>query len=134
MKVAFASVKGKYLDCAFEECVSFSLFDFTAEGYRWLETLTLPGPAPSGGEEGGAVAVRLGLLRGCKLLFVAEIGNEAARRVAKAGIMLLEAEQGAEIIGQLDKMQAMLKERPPLWLARALLRSTMEEESGKEGI
>jgi nitrogen fixation protein NifX len=127
-------MKGKYLDCGFEDCFSFSLFDFTAEGYRWLETLTLPGAVPPDGEGGGAVAVRLRLLKGCRLLFAAEIGNEAARRVAKAGIMLLETEPGAEVIGQLDKMQTMLKERPPLWLARALLRSAMEEENGEEGI
>lgn len=130
MKVAFASVKGKYLDCAFEDCFSFSLFDFTAEGYRWLETRTLPASVPPGGEEEGMVAMRMKLLRDCRLLFVADIGNESARRVAKAGIMLLETEAGAEVIGQLDKMQAMLKERPPLWLAKALLRSSMEQEDG----
>ncbi|RAU97657.1 NifB/NifX family molybdenum-iron cluster-binding protein [Paenibacillus sp. YN15] len=134
MKVAFASMKGKYLDCVFEDCFSFSVFDFTAEGYRWLETLTLPGSAATDGEGGSGGAVRLGLLRGCKLLFAAEIGNEAARRMAKAGIMVLETAPGAEVIGQLDKMQTMLKERPPLWLARALLRSSTEEENGGERI
>ncbi|MFM9327672.1 NifB/NifX family molybdenum-iron cluster-binding protein [Paenibacillus mesotrionivorans] len=131
MRVAFASLKGKYLDCAFEECVSFSLFDFTAEGYRYLETLTLPETALREREEAGAVAARLRLLKGCRILMVSGIGSEAARRVSKAGIMLLETEPGAEVIGQLDKMRTMLKERPPLWLAKALVRSALEE--GGEG-
>lgn len=133
MKVAFASVKGKYLDCAFEDCFSFSLFDFTTEGYWWLETLTLPEAAAPEGEEDNVLAVRLRLLKGCRILIVAGIGNEAARRVAKAGIMLLETEPGAEVIGQLDKMRTMLKERPPLWLARALLLSSLEEDGNGSG-
>ncbi|MCL6457581.1 MAG: nitrogen fixation protein NifX [Gorillibacterium sp.] len=126
MKVAFASINGKHLDCHFGQCPSFSIFDFSEQGYKWLESRSVFG-LPVDAEEQERIGQRIQIIWDCKLLFANNIGNYATEKVMRAGIMLLKPESGAEVIPQLEKMQQMMKERPPLWLAKALRRS--EEEA-----
>lgn len=118
MKVAFATVNGKKLDCPFEDCLSFSVFDFSEAGYSWLESRSVA--EFRGEEDEGRSVRRLQLLSDCKVLFVGRIGSDASRQAVKAGIMCFQSEPGTEVIAQLEKMQAMLRLRPPLWLTRAL--------------
>jgi nitrogen fixation protein NifX len=127
MKVAFASTNGKHLDCHFGQCPSFSIFEFSEEGYKWLESRSVLEPPPEA-EETDRIGQRLQTILDCKLLFVNSIGNDAAKRVMKAGIMILKSDQGTEVISQLEKMYFMLKERTPLWLTKALRRSEEEEQ------
>ncbi|MEK4064264.1 MULTISPECIES: NifB/NifX family molybdenum-iron cluster-binding protein [Paenibacillus] len=121
MKIAFASNEGRALDCHFGQCTSFAIFDFGEKGYRLLETRPLPAPQPET-EECDKFQQRVDLIQDCTVLFVVKIGGDATKTVLKAGIILLQSEQGSEIIPQLEQLGRMLKERPPLWLVKALKR------------
>ncbi|WP_058304228.1 NifB/NifX family molybdenum-iron cluster-binding protein [Gorillibacterium timonense] len=130
MKIAFASINGKYLDCHFGQCSSFSIFSFSANGYKWLESRSMPEYSEeTHGHE--RIQSRVDAIRDCKLLFVSTIGNEAVQRLMNAGIMTIKVNAGTEIIAQLEKMRLMLMEHPPLWLLRAMLRSD-DDEKGEE--
>lgn len=121
MKVAFASNGGTALDTHFGQCQSFSVFDFKERGYRWLENRSIPAPEPES-EECDKFQQRVDLIQDCTVLFVTKIGGDATKKVLQAGIITLQSEQGSEIIPQLDQLKRMLKERPPLWLVKALNR------------
>ncbi|AKG34367.1 NifB/NifX family molybdenum-iron cluster-binding protein [Paenibacillus durus] len=122
MKVAFASINGRSLDTHFGQCPSFSIFEFSEKGYKWLESRSVL-DRPVNGEEHDKAEQRVKVIKDCKLLFVNNIGNDATKKVMKAGIMILKAEEGSELIPHLEKLLQMLKERPPLWLTKVLYHS-----------
>ncbi|CQR55104.1 NifB/NifX family molybdenum-iron cluster-binding protein [Paenibacillus riograndensis] len=119
MKIAFASNGGRTLDCHFGQCTAFAIFEFGEKGYRLLETRTLP-VLQEETEECDKFQQRVDQIRDCTVLFVVKIGGDAVKKVLEAGIILLQSEQGSEIVPQLDQLRLMLKERPPLWLVKAL--------------
>lgn len=119
MKIAFASNEGRTLDCHFGQCNSFAIFDFGEKGYRLLESRTLPVTGEET-EECDKFQQRVELIADCTVLFVVKIGGDAVKKVLAAGIILLQSEQGSEILPQLEQLRQMLKERPPLWLVKAL--------------
>lgn len=121
MKITFASNEGITLDCHFGQCISFAIFEFGESGYRLIETRTLLVPQEES-EECDKFQQRVDLIEDCTVLFVVKIGGDAAKRVLAAGIILLQSEQGSEILPQLEQLKQMLKERPPLWLVKALNR------------
>jgi nitrogen fixation protein NifX len=125
MKLAFASNEGRTLDSHFGQCNSFTIFEFGEKGYRQLESRTLPA-LQEDTEECDKFQQRVNLIQDCTVLFVTKIGGDATKRVLKAGIILLQSEQGSEIIPQLDQLRQMLKNRPPLWLVKALKRGKEE--------
>lgn len=131
MRVAFASINGKHLDCSFGQCPSFSIFDFSGNGFRWLESRSVS-DVP-GEEERLRVRRRLQTIQDCKLLFVLAVDNDAARKAMKAGIMIFRSDPGAEVIPQLERMQQMLKGRPPLWLTKVMRQTEQEESEGHGG-
>ncbi|MBW4082658.1 NifB/NifX family molybdenum-iron cluster-binding protein [Paenibacillus sp. S150] len=121
MKIAFASNGGRTLDCHFGHCNSFTIFDFGEKGYRLLESRSLPDPSPES-EECDKFQQRVDLILDCTVLFVVKIGGDATKRVLRAGIILLQSEQGSEIVPQLEQLSLMLKDHPPLWLVKTLKR------------
>lgn len=126
MKVAFASINGKQLDCSFRECPSFSVFEFTERGYKWIESRAVPKPA---GEDDDPIGCRMRLIADCKLLFVRSMENEVAQKLMKAKVFPLFSQSEADIMTQLEEMLSMARLRPPLWLTKAL-RCSEEEEKG----
>lgn len=122
MKVAFASENGKHIDVPFGKCRSFSIFDWNEATFKWLETRTINDP-PSENADDKKKERRVRTVQDCAMLFVSSIENHESNAVVKAGIMVLLVERNSEVIPQLEKMHQMLKERPPLWLIKAMRRS-----------
>lgn len=125
MKVAFATEDGKKVDSHFGRCGCFSIFDVNAEGYRWL--LAREVSDTLGQVESDRIERRVDAVKDCTLVFMCQIGATAAARVTRQGVMPLKVEEGTEIIGQLERLQEMLRNKPPLWLAKALRKA--EEET-----
>lgn len=124
MKVAFATEDGKRVDSHFGRCACFSVFEIDADQYKWLEAREIP---EAGVEiESEKIERRVEAVKDCTLLFVCQIGPSAAAKVTRSGVMPLKVEEGAEIMGQLDRLQAMLQNKPPLWLMKAMRKA--EEE------
>lgn len=124
MKVAFATEDGKRVDSHFGRCGCFSVFEIGVEGYRWLEAREVSDAlAPA---ESDRIERRVEAVKDCTLVFMNQIGATAAARITRRGIMPLKVEEGTDIIGQLERLQAMLRSKPPLWLAKAMRQSEVE--------
>lgn len=122
MKVAFASGDGKRIDAHFGQCRYFSIFELNGDKYRWLESRTIRVESDSDEHE-NRVARRIEAIGDCTLLFVSSIGNDAVRRLRKEGIMILKADPESEVIPQMEGLLKLLRERPPLWLLKAVRRA-----------
>lgn len=125
MKVGFATTDGKKVDSHFGRCECFSIFEIDEKEYRWTEAREVSDQVAHG--ENVRIERRVDAVRDCTLLFINQIGPAAAAQVTRAGVMPLKVEEGADIIGQLERLQEMLKGKPPLWLAKAMRKS--EEEA-----
>lgn len=118
MKVAFATEDGKRVDSHFGRCACFSVFEINESEYQWLAAREI---SETGLQvESEKIEKRVDAVKDCTLLFVCQIGPTAAARVTRAGVMPLKVEEGTEIVGQLERLQTMLKNKPPLWLVKAM--------------
>jgi nitrogen fixation protein NifX len=125
MKVAFATEDGKRVDSHFGRCGCFSIFEVNAEGYHWLQAREISDASAQ--VESDRIEQRVDAVKDCTLLFMNQIGPTAAARVTRQGVMPLKVEEGADIIGQLERLKEMLSTKPPLWLAKAMRKA--EEEA-----
>lgn len=124
MKVAFATEDGKLVDSHFGRCTCFSVFDINTEDYRWLEAREIS--ENNVNVESEKIDRRVDAIKDCTLLFLCQIGPAAAAKVTRAGVMPLKVEEGTEIMGQMERLQTMLRNKPPLWLVKAMRK--VEEE------
>lgn len=118
MKVAFATEDGKRVDAHFGRCGCFSIFEVNADEFRWLQAREIVEGRDQ--IESDKIDKRVDAVKDCTLLFICAIGATAAAKVTRSGIMPLKVEEGTEIVGQLERLQDMLKNKPPLWLAKAM--------------
>ena len=118
MKVAFATEDGKRVDSHFGRCMVFSVFEVDGQSYRWLEPREVSEQNIQ--VESEKNERRVDLIKDCPLLFVCQIGPAAAAKVTRSGVMPLKVEEGTEIVGQLERLVAMLANKPPLWLVKAM--------------
>ncbi|MDF2936294.1 MAG: hypothetical protein K0Q90_1667 [Paenibacillaceae bacterium] len=118
MKVAFATEDGKRVDSHFGRCMIFSVFEVDDKGYKWLEAREVSEQNIQ--VESEKNERRVELVKDCTLLFVCQIGPAAAAKVTRSGVMPLKVEEGTEVVGQLDRLQTMLGNKPPLWLVKAM--------------
>lgn len=125
MKVAFATEDGKRVDSHFGRCMVFSVFEVNEKGYKWLEAREVSEQSIQ--VESEKNERRVELVKDCTLLFICQIGPTAAAKITRAGVMPLKVEEGTEVIGQLERLQAMLANKPPLWLVKAMRKA--EEEA-----
>jgi nitrogen fixation protein NifX len=125
MKVAFATEDGKRVDSHFGRCSCFSIFEINEHEYQWLKAREIT--EANVNVESEKIDRRVEAVKDCTLLFVCQIGPTAAAKVTRSGVMPLKVEEGTEIMGQLDRLQAMLQNKPPLWLVKAMRKA--EEEA-----
>lgn len=118
MKVAFATEDGKRVDSHFGRCACFSIFEINEHSYQWLKAREIA--ENSSQVESEKIDKRVEAVKDCTLLFVCQIGPTAAAKVTRAGVMPLKVEEGTDIVGQLERLQAMLQNKPPLWLVKAM--------------
>ncbi|MNP69726.1 Dinitrogenase iron-molybdenum cofactor [compost metagenome] len=89
-----------------------------SQSYRWLEPREVSEQNIQ--MESEKNERRVDLIKDCTLLFVCQIGPAAAAKVTRSGVMPLKVEEGTEIVGQLERLVAMLANKPPLWLVKAM--------------
>ncbi len=115
IRVACASNHGERLDGHFGSAQRFLIFDVGPERIDLVEIRTV-----SSLHDAAAPVQRLALIDDCQLLYVAEIGGPAAARVTRRGIHPLKIADGAGASSHLERLQNVLADRPPPWLAKHL--------------
>lgn len=126
IKVAFSTADGEAINMHFGYSNAFDIYEITKGRYEKLATRVIINEGNN--NESDRIEERLNLIIDCTLLFITQIGPNAAARVTRNKIMPVKVKEGALIKEQLDKLLKMLQTNPPLWLVKAMNDRTKEEE------
>lgn len=120
MKIAFATRDSVHINAHFGSAKKMEVYDVTSAGYTFLETIEFSGNLKEDGNE-DKLEPKVAALVDCTIVYVAAIGNSAAKRLLGVKVTPLRAEseddQITEVLAQLLKM---LQGAPPPWLRKAL--------------
>jgi len=127
MKVAFATQDCTRIDAHFGWARHMLIYDVQPEGYHYLKTVSFPGALIQDGD--GRKLVRKFLaIRGCSLIFVADIGDVAAARLTRKDVQVVSRYRGQPIVTALDELGETLRHRPNVWLRKHLQRDRQRDE------
>jgi nitrogen fixation protein NifX len=120
MKIAFATQDNVHINAHFGWASKIDVYDLTTEGYTFLETLTFGGELKEDGNE-DKLEPKLKALKGCTIVYVADIGGSAAARLIGKRITPMKSHsEDEEIEAILGQLMHTLKGSPPPWLRKAL--------------
>lgn len=114
-KIAFATQSGERIDGHFGSCSHFAIYQFNATDSALLETIEAS--QDKGIDKNDYRAQQL---QGCHFLYVASIGGPAAAKVIKSGIHPLKDPSEGRIDQALLRLQTVLQNNPPPWMAKLL--------------
>lgn len=121
MKVAFATQDLKRVDAHFGWAKNISIYELTAAGHQFLESVQFDGDLKEDGDE-DKLAPKLDVIKDCALLYVAAIGGSAAARVVAHKIHPIKVSEPEVIEEVLVKLKDVINGTPPPFLRKALLR------------
>jgi nitrogen fixation protein NifX len=120
MKIAFATQDNVHINAHFGWASKIDVYDLTTEGYTFLETLTFGGELKEDGNE-DKLEPKLKALKGCTIVYVADIGGSAAARLIGKRITPMKSHsEDEEIEAILAQLMHTLQGSPPPWLRKAL--------------
>ncbi|GBE00457.1 MAG TPA: nitrogen fixation protein NifX [Nitrospirae bacterium] len=128
MKVAFATTDGKNVDEHFGRCGMFAVYDFTSEGYNFVEMRKFAEGRDTEIEETKGkgeihedrVRKKVDALEDCRIICLTDIGGPSAARLAGKGIMPVKVKEPVPIEDELRKLFESLVTSPPPWLKKAM--------------
>jgi nitrogen fixation protein NifX len=116
VRVAVASNSGEALDGHFGSCQRFLIYQVSADELRLIDVRPTLAAALSDDRNG----FRVQLIRDCAVLYIVSVGGPAAAKVIKANIHLVPTPNGGAAREVLQKLQAVIPNSPPPWLAKLL--------------
>ena len=120
MKIAFATQDNVHINAHFGWASKIDVYDLTTEGYTFLETLTFGGELKEDGNE-DKLEPKLKALKGCTIVYVADIGGSAAARLIGKRITPMKSHsEDEEIEAILAQLMHTLQGSPPPGLRKAL--------------
>lgn len=130
MRVAFTSTTGESIDLHFGHADHFFVWEVgpdAAEQVGRVEALT------SGRDEEDGTAARAAAIAGCTIVYTQQIGGPAAAKLVARRIHPMKTQDLVPVSEAVEKLQAVLRGRPPPWLKKAmglLPEAPAEEEAG----
>jgi nitrogen fixation protein NifX len=121
MKVAFASEDGVHIDAHFGRSKRMFFYDVDPEGYRFASELAFLG-GQEGVESESRLNARIEALKGCAIVYMAQVGPSAAAKLVGKRIHPIKAKETDEILDALKRLVAMLGTNPPPWIRKILVR------------
>ncbi|MBN2896582.1 MAG: dinitrogenase iron-molybdenum cofactor biosynthesis protein [Campylobacterales bacterium] len=115
MIVAFASSDGVRIDQHFGWSKQFHLFEVGLE-HAAPERIVDSSAEPEGEHE--KLTYKIGTIEGSDLMYCTQIGPTAAKMVQSAHIHPVKVAEGELIDEAIARLQQMLRDAPPPWLAR----------------
>jgi nitrogen fixation protein NifX len=119
MKVAFATQDLERVDAHFGWAKNIAIYELTAEGYTFIESIAFTGDLQEDGNE-DKLQPKLEAVKDCAILYVAAIGGSGAARVVAQGIHPMKVPQPENIIDLLEKLKVVLQGAPPPWLRKVM--------------
>ncbi|HWR73454.1 MAG TPA: nitrogen fixation protein NifX [Nitrospirota bacterium] len=131
MKIAFATTDEKNIDEHFGRSGKFAIYEFSKDGFRFLEVRTfaegedraIMETRDMGEVHEGRVQSKVDRLADCKIIYLTEIGGPSAARLVQKGIMPLKMKAVTPIEAALKQLLASVQKTPPPWLRKAMSRS-----------
>ena len=121
MKIAFATQDMKRVDAHFGWAKNVAIYEITPDGYQFLEAVQFDGELAEDGNE-DKLAPKLDAIKDCAILYVAAIGGSGAARVVAMKVHPIKVNEPESITDILNKLQVVLRDAPPPWLRKAMLK------------
>lgn len=119
MKVAFASTDKVHVDEHFGRAEQFIIWEVGPEAADFTGVVQV---RTEGDDEADRIESRCSGLADCALVYVAEIGGPAAARLVAKKIHPIKSKEREPITTVVAKLQEVLRDSPPPWLRKALLK------------
>jgi len=119
MKVAFASTDKVHIDEHFGRAERFLIWDVGPESAGFSGMVEVKA---YGADEEDRIEARSSVLTDCALVYVLEIGGPAAARLVAKKIHPIKSKEPEPIAGVVEKLQEVLRNNPPPWLKKAMLK------------
>jgi len=119
MKVAFASTDRVHINEHFGRAERFLIWDVGPETAAFSGMVDVKS---EGGDEEDRIEARTGVLADCALVYVLQIGGPAAARLVAKKIHPIKSKEQQTITAVIEQLQDVLKNNPPPWLKKALLK------------
>jgi nitrogen fixation protein NifX len=125
MKVAIATQDMARINAHLGWAQHLMFFDVSEEGYAYLNSATFG----SGQQDGdhGKLVLRLDAVRGCNLIFAADIGPEGERGLARVQVVPIRQFANQPVALALEALRDELRGRVPIWLRKLELRARNQE-------
>ena len=120
MKVAFASSDNQCVDEHFGQAERFCVWDISTATAAFSGLIQLQ-QTPA--DEADRIESRCAALQDCALVYVAQIGGPAAARLVAKRIHPIKSKDNEKIESIVEKLQQVLRDNPPPWLRKAMLKA-----------
>jgi nitrogen fixation protein NifX len=120
MKIAFASKDGEYVNEHFGWCEKFFIYSLDKDSYELIKVVNSSKKYEA---EVDKLEYKIECIDASDILYVTMIGPKAANMVKLAGTYPMKSSREDEKIEDvLVLLQNLVKNNPPLWLKRILLK------------
>lgn len=119
MKVAFASTDRVHIDEHFGRAERFLIWDVGPDTAAFSGMVEVKA---EGGDEEDRIEARCSVLADCALVYVLQIGGPAAARLVAKKIHPIKSKEPEPIAAVVEKLQEVLRDNPPPWLKKAMLK------------
>lgn len=119
MKVAFASTDKIHVDEHFGRAQQFYVWDISPDDASLSGVVQVK---QEGDDEADRIEARCTGVADCALVYIAEIGGPAAARLVAKKVHPVKVKDAATISATVEKLQEVLRDNPPPWLKKAMLK------------
>jgi nitrogen fixation protein NifX len=121
MKVAFASTDKVHVDEHFGHAEEFYIWDIGPDEAAFSGVVQIKAETEVGHSD-DKIEARGAALADCALVYVGEIGGPAAARLVAKKIHPIKSKEQEPITVVVEKLQEVLRNNPPPWLRKAMLK------------
>lgn len=123
MKVAFASNDRVHVNAHFGQAEEFAVWEIGPDEASFSGVIQVEAEEDMDGHSDDKIEARGAALQECSLVYVGEIGGPAAARLVAKKIHPIRSKEREPITTVVEKLQEVLRENPPPWLRKAMLKS-----------
>ncbi len=117
MRIAFTSSDGITVDQHFGQTRDFRIWDVRTDSAAEVDVITA---LPASEDEEDRIAARASAVAGCAIVYTVAIGGPAAAKLVARRIHPMKTGAEVPVAEVVEKLQEVLRGRPPPWLRKAM--------------
>lgn len=131
MRIAIATQDMARIDAHLGWASHLMIYEVSEEGYRYLTTASFSAGRQDG--DHAKLMPRIEAMRGCNLVFAAEVGPEGEFALARCNAVPVRQFAGQPVVAALDALRNAMRGKATGWLRRAEQQYRRERKSGDSG-